>query len=74
MYLDTVFSRLCCPCPSSPVDTCYAQLRLYGGPGCFRQNWGELGVYGKYMNVYNNFSNFTVQSVSYDLANNYTCK
>lgn len=27
------------------ANTRYAQLRLYGAPGCYAQNMGELGVY-----------------------------
>ncbi|KAJ6016532.1 hypothetical protein N7540_011123 [Penicillium herquei] len=56
--------------PASPGDTRYAQLRLYGKPDCFSQNWGELGVYGNYVNFCNNFGDIEIQSVSFESAIN----
>ncbi|KAJ6134449.1 hypothetical protein N7523_000771 [Penicillium sp. IBT 18751x] len=31
--------------PAPAAYTRYAQLRVYGEPGCFAQNLGELGIY-----------------------------
>lgn len=58
------------PAPAPPADTRYAQLRLFGEPGCFNQNQGELGVYGDYVNICNTFGETTVRSVSFEYAIN----
>ena len=63
------------PTPATPANTRYAQLRLFGAPGCFDQNQGELGVYGDYVNICNAFPEGNVQSVSFEYAiNNCTGK
>ncbi|KAJ5224453.1 uncharacterized protein N7469_007956 [Penicillium citrinum] len=56
--------------PAPPADTRYAQLRLFGEPGCSAQNQGELGVYGDYVNKCNTFGDTTVKSVSFEYAIN----
>ncbi|KAJ5214933.1 hypothetical protein N7468_010612 [Penicillium chermesinum] len=59
------------PTPATPANTRYAQLRLFGAPGCLEQNQGELGVYGDYVNTCNPFDyDFTVKSVSFEYAIN----
>lgn len=61
--------------PAPPADTRYAQLRLFGEPGCSAQNQGELGVYGDYVNKCNTFGDTTVESVSFEYSiNNCSCK
>ncbi|KAJ5391353.1 hypothetical protein N7509_006843 [Penicillium cosmopolitanum] len=57
--------------PAPPADTRYAQLRLFGEPGCSAQNEGELGVYGDYVNKCNTFPGDTpYRSVSFEYAIN----
>jgi hypothetical protein len=57
--------------PAPPADTRYAQLRLFGEPGCSAQNEGELGVYGDYVNKCNVFPGDTpYRSVSFEYAIN----
>ncbi|KAJ5082826.1 hypothetical protein N7532_011869 [Penicillium argentinense] len=56
--------------PAPPADTRYAQLRLFGEPGCSAQNEGELGVYGDYVNKCNTWDGTTVKSVSFEYAIN----
>lgn len=51
MHTKTILARLiplalAIGATSAPTaNTRYAQLRLYGAPGCHKQNMGELGVY-----------------------------
>lgn len=58
------------PSPATPANTRYAQLRLFGEPGCLAQNLGELGVYGDYVNSCQSFGDNTVESVSFEYAIN----
>lgn len=41
-----------------------AQIRLYGEPGCFRENMGELGIYDA--NVCRSFGEWVVRSVRFE--------
>ncbi|GKZ24656.1 hypothetical protein AbraIFM66951_011927 [Aspergillus brasiliensis] len=48
-------------------DTRLAQLRLYGEPGCYNANMGELGIYGSALNQCKTFpGNSTIESVSFE--------
>lgn len=51
---------------SAPASyTRYAQLRLYGEPGCYEQNMGELGIYD--VNKCQTFGgDETIRSVSFE--------
>jgi hypothetical protein len=51
MYLSTIIASIAAlgmgviAAPAPAAYTRYAQVRLYGEPGCSAQNLGELGVY-----------------------------
>lgn len=45
-------------------NTRWAQIRLYGEPGCFRQNMGELGIYDA--NVCQSFADYEIRSVLFE--------
>ncbi|KAF7596018.1 hypothetical protein BBP40_003798 [Aspergillus hancockii] len=52
--------------PTPDADPRYAQLRLYGEPGCSAQNLGELGVYGDRINECQTFGDDTIRSVRFE--------
>ncbi|KAF5855663.1 hypothetical protein ETB97_008824 [Aspergillus alliaceus] len=64
-------------------DPHYVQLRIYGKPGCFEQNQGEMGIYGNKLSKYQIFNSTAVKSVYFEYAlrdnctvaiyNNITC-
>lgn len=45
-------------------NTRWAQIRLYGEPGCFRQNMGELGIYDA--NVCRSLGDYEIRSVLFE--------
>lgn len=48
-------------------DTRLAQLRLFGEPGCYNENMGELGIYRSALNQCKTFpGNQTIESVSFE--------
>lgn len=72
MHIPMTFTSICfaisMSAASTPADTRYAQLRLYGQSGCFRQNYGEMGIYGDHVNVCHNFGDLTVRSVGLEYS------
>lgn len=60
--------------PAPDVNPRYAQLRIFGEPGCSEQNQGEIGVYRDQLNKCQTFGDNNVRSVSfeYKLLNNCT--
>lgn len=60
--------------PAPDANPRYAQLRIFGEPGCSELNQGEIGVYGDQLNKCQTFGDNTVRSVSfeYKLLNNCT--
>ncbi|KFH48391.1 hypothetical protein ACRE_006570 [Hapsidospora chrysogenum ATCC 11550] len=52
----------------------YAQLRLYGEPGCFDANLGELGIYNLAVNECHDFLTDIIKSVRYEFQNNPNCR
>ncbi|KAJ5088389.1 hypothetical protein N7456_012005 [Penicillium angulare] len=63
-------SGFAAPSPASPANTRYVQLRLFGAPGCFAENLGELGVYGDAVNACQTLGDSTIESVSFEYAIN----
>lgn len=56
---------LCMGATAAPAsNTRLAQIRLYGEPGCYRQNMGELGIYDA--NECRSFGNWVVRSVRFE--------
>ncbi|KAJ5161190.1 hypothetical protein N7492_006582 [Penicillium capsulatum] len=60
--------------PAPDANPRYAQLRIFGEPGCSELNQGEIGVYGEQLNKCQTFGDTKVRSVSfeYKLLNNCT--
>jgi hypothetical protein len=52
----------------------YAQLRIYGAPGCFDANMGELGIYNLAVNECHDFGTDVINSVRYEFQNNPSCR
>ncbi|KAH6886796.1 hypothetical protein B0T10DRAFT_563033 [Thelonectria olida] len=62
------------PAPAPNPNTRYAQLRLYGKPGCSELNLGELGVYGDKVNQCQTFGDTDVIRSLALQYNPYGCK
>ncbi|KAE8145974.1 hypothetical protein BDV25DRAFT_58856 [Aspergillus avenaceus] len=73
MFLSTIFTSIAAlslgvsAAPTVNAYPRYAQLRLYGEPGCFDQNLGELGVYDERLNSCQTFGDdYTIRSVAFE--------
>ncbi|OGM39120.1 hypothetical protein ABOM_012252 [Aspergillus bombycis] len=52
--------------PALRADSRYIQLRIYSEPGCFKQNRGEMGIYGDKLNKCWTFGGTTAKSVRFE--------